>query len=101
MRSLTPEERRLAVRFAHVDLPPDVTDCEPWEWSEDSWRRLFTIREWQVAGVRITVSGEQTHRGDVTLWIYVGGEDQFSVSGHGPLLEALAQAGTLLGSLIR
>lgn len=99
MRSLTPKERELAVRFAHVDLPVDVTDCEPWEWHQDAWRRLFTVREWQVAGVMVTVSGEQTHRGDLALWIYVGGEDQFSASSHGPLLAALVQAGTLLDSL--
>jgi hypothetical protein len=52
-----------------------------------------------VASVLITASGEQSHRGDVGLWVYVGGDGQL----HGPelrqMLDVLATARTLIDDL--
>jgi hypothetical protein len=99
MRDLNDHERQLALRFAHILLPDHVTDCEPWEWNDGAWRRLFTVKEWQVAAVMITVSGEQSHEGEVTYWLYVGGEDQFTPSERRRLREALDEAEELLDAL--
>ena len=44
---------------------------------------------------------EQTHHGQVTRWLYVGGEDTFTKSNRRQLMEALDHAGHLLDSLAR
>lgn len=31
MRDLNDFEKNLALRFAHVPLPDEATDCEPWK----------------------------------------------------------------------
>jgi len=101
MRSQNDDEQGLALRFAHIALPNDAIDCEPWEWHADAWRRFFAVKDWHVAGVSVGVAGEQTHRGVVTRWIYVGGEDQFTSSGRHRLMQALTDGGELLDHLER
>jgi hypothetical protein len=93
------EQQNLAFRFAHVALPAYATDCEPWEWHEDAWRRFFAIQEWNVGSICVSVAGEQTHHGNVTRWLQVGGEDKFTKSSRRHLMEALELAGQLLDSL--
>jgi hypothetical protein len=60
---------------------------------------FLTVKRWQVASVCVSVSGEQTHRGEVTHWLHVGGEDQFNNSDRRPLMNSLTDAGKLLDSL--
>ncbi len=100
MRELTAEQREVSFRFAHVLLPDYVVDCEPWEWHGDAWRRLFTVKEWQIGAILVTVSGEQTHQGDLTVWLYIGGEDQFAQMEHRLVTQALKDAEQLLESLV-
>ena len=90
----------MSLCFAHVHLPDYVSDCEPWEWHGDVWRRLFTVQEWRVGTVLVAVTGEQTHHGDVTLWIYVGGEAELSNPEGSQLIAALLNAQELLAQLI-
>lgn len=95
------EEQMLAYRFAHVALPDDATDCGPWQWhGGNDWRRYFLTREWNVAGIWVSVAGEQRHHGDVERWMHVGGEDQCTGSDRRRLIEALRDAGRLLDSLV-
>jgi hypothetical protein len=101
MRDLNDREQELALRLAHVLLPDYVDDCEPWEWHDGAWRRLFTVKEWQVGAVLVAVSGEQTHCGDVELWVYVGGEEQLVGTARQRLTDALIQAGQLLDGIGR
>lgn len=100
MRDLTDDERRLAFRFAEVALPPDAIACDPWDWhGGDSYRRYFLTREWNVAGIWVSVAGEQDHEGEITRWMHVGGEDQCSTSDRRQLIVALQEAGELFDSL--
>jgi hypothetical protein len=100
MRDLTDDEQRLSYRFAHVPLPADATTCDPWErHGENDWRRYFLTREWDIAGIWVSVAGEQNHLGDVTRWMQVGGDDQCSTSDRRGLITALEDAGRLLDSL--
>lgn len=61
-------------------------DCEPWEWSAGAWTRLFTVREWEVAGMLVSVSGEQSQDGQSTCWVYVGGDQQLTEGDHRQLM---------------
>lgn len=100
MRDLTDDEQRLAFRFAHVPLPADATACDPWEWhGELDWRRYFLTREWEIAGLWISVAGEQNHHGEISRWMHVGGDDQCSTSDRRDLIAALIEAGQLLDGL--
>ena len=99
MRDLNDNEQTLALRFSHVLLPDYVADCEPWEWHNGAWRRFFTVKEWQVNAVLVTVSGEQTHHGDVEVWVYVGGEEQLTGRARRCLTNALIEAGALLDEI--
>jgi hypothetical protein len=94
-------EQALAYRFAHLPLPVDAIDCEPWQWHGDEWRRHFLSREWNIAGVWISVAGEQNHRGRVSRWLHVGGEDRCTSSDRQRLIAALVDAGQLLDALNR
>ena len=95
------DEQVLALRFAHVALPDDATDCGPWQWhGGDDWRRHFLTREWNVEGIWVSVAGEQRHDGDVERWLHVGGEDQCTSSDRRLLIAALTDAGQLLDSLV-
>jgi hypothetical protein len=96
---MSDERRSLASRFAHVALPHPVLDCSAWEGEEGAWTRLFTVRQWRVGAVEVAVAGEQTHNGDVTHWVYVGGEDQLNRADHARLTDAVVDAGRLLASL--
>jgi hypothetical protein len=97
---LTAEQRNLALRFADVALPASVVDCQPWEWHDDDiWRRFFTVKDWAVGSIRVSVFGEQTHHGDVTYWTHVHGEHQCTDSERRQLISALIDAGDLLSSL--
>jgi hypothetical protein len=100
MRELTAVQREISFRFAHVLLPDYVFDCEPWEWHGSVWRRLFTVKEWHVGAMLVAVSGEQTHLGEVTLWLYVGGEEQMAPLQPGQLALALLDADDLLTRLL-
>lgn len=99
MHEWTLKQRALAYRFADVLLPEYVTECDPWEWHADAWRRLFTVREWRVGGFQVAVAGEQTHRGDVTLWMYLGGDDDLSSPQRRQLAQFLLDADELLQHL--
>ena len=100
MRDLTDDEQQLAYRFAAVALPPDAIACDPWEWhGGTSYRRYFLTREWNVAGIWVSVAGEQDHEGGITRWMHVGGEDQCSTSDRRELIVALQEAGELLDAL--
>ena len=99
MHDLTDAQQILAYRFAHVALPIYATDCDPWEWFGDAWKRYFTVKEWNVAGLWVSVGGEQTQHGLVTRWLHVGGEDQCSTSDREELIAALVDAGKLFDSL--
>ena len=99
MRDQNVNEQSLALRFSHVALPDDAVDCEPWEWHANAWRRFFSVRDWHVGAVSVGVAGEQTHRGHIRRWVYVGGEDQFALADREPLIRALIDAGKLLDSL--
>jgi hypothetical protein len=99
VRYPTLEEQALALRFAHVPLPPDATDCEAWQWHADAWRRFFLVKEWNIGGIWVSVAGEQTEYGDVRRWMHVGGEDACRGSDRHTLIEALEEAGQLLDSL--
>jgi hypothetical protein len=102
MGKLSYEEQALAFRFAHLPLPDGVTSCDPWlAHGQDDWRRLFVIREWEIAGLWVSVAGEQDHHGNVTRWLHVGGDDQCRSSDRQRLILALVEAGRLLDSLIR
>jgi hypothetical protein len=94
------DEQALALCFAHLPLPEDAIDCEPWHWHRDDWRRLFLTQEWYVAGLWISVAGEQNRYGDITRWMHVGGEDQCTTSDRKRLIAALQQAGQVLDSLM-
>jgi hypothetical protein len=100
VRYLTGEQQEFALRFADVALPPDATDCEPWQWHAGAWRRFFLTREWNIAGIWVSVAGEQTHDGDVRRWMHVGGEDECRTSDRHALIAALEEAGKLLDSLL-
>ena len=45
--------------------------------------------------------GEQNHHGDVTHWVYVGGEEQFTFSDLQIATDVLTEAQDLLASLGR
>jgi hypothetical protein len=47
----------------------------------------------------IAVSGEQSHTGEVTCWLYVGGEEQFASPHRRALFAALDEAAGLLEDL--
>jgi hypothetical protein len=96
---LTGDQRTLAFQFADVALPEYAADCEPWELNDGVWTRLFTVREWELGAVSIAVSGEQSHLGDVTCWLYVGGEEQFAGLDLRLLMATLVEAGTLLDDI--
>jgi hypothetical protein len=83
-----------------VALPDYAIDCEPWEWNDGEWTRLFTVREWQVDAVLIAVSGEQNQLGEIHCWLYVGGEDQFAGADRLSLMATLTEAGRLLDTLV-
>ena len=94
------DEQTLAFHFAHVALPNDAIDCGPWHWhGGGDWRRHFLSREWNVAGLWVSVAGEQDHQGKVTRWMHVGGEDHCTSSDRRELIAALNDAGQLLDSL--
>jgi hypothetical protein len=94
------DEQSLAYRFASLALPDDATDCGAWQWhGGDDWRRPFTVREWEVVGVWVSVAGEQNHHGSVTRWVHVSGEDQCNPTDRSRLISALIDAGSLLDSL--
>lgn len=100
MRKLTDDEQQAAYRYAHLELPVDAIDCDPWYWhGGDDWRRYFVTREWDVSGLWVSVAGEQDHDGKITRWLHVGGDDQCSTSDRGELIAALVDAGRLLDSL--
>lgn len=100
MRNLSKDEQALAVRFTHVPLPSEAIECEPWLSHGDAdWRRHFLIREWEIAGLWVSVAGEQNHHGEVRRWLHVGGEDQCTSSDRQRLITALIEAGRLLDSL--
>jgi hypothetical protein len=99
-RGLTDEEQALAYRFAHVPLPMDAICCDPWTWhGPHDWRRFFLTREWEVNGIWVSVAGEQNHRGGITRWMHVGGDDQCSTSDRTDLIVALVEAGRLFDDL--
>ena len=99
MCDLSDHEQVLANRFAHLPLPDDATDCEPWCWHGEDWRRHFLTREWEVAGLWVSVAGEQNHHGDVRRWMHVGGEDHCTTSDREQLIAALVQAGQLFDAV--
>jgi hypothetical protein len=99
MQALDSNEQATALRFAHVALPPDATECEPWVLNAGGWRRFFLVREWNIGGIWVSVAGEQTERGDVRRWMNVGGEDECKGSDRRTLIAALQDAGQLLDSL--
>jgi hypothetical protein len=100
MRELTEDQQQLAYRFAALALRADATGCDPWEWHGDlDWRRYFVTREWDVGGVWVSVGGEQSHRGHLTRWLHVGGEDQCDGADRHQLIQALTDAGELLEGL--
>jgi hypothetical protein len=90
----------LDFRFAHVALPSDAVECQPWHrHGENDWRRFFLTREWNISEVWVSVAGEQDHHGEVKRWLHVGGEDHCSTSDRRELIAALTDAGHLLDSL--
>jgi hypothetical protein len=93
------QRQTLPLNLSHVPLPDHVTDCERWECADGEWTRLFTVREWQVGGVLVTVSGEQDQLGNASFWLYVGGEGQFAGPDWHALMAVMVQAGELLQSL--
>lgn len=100
MRALTDFEQQLAYRFAHLLLPEDAVRCDPWFWhGDDDYRRYFLTRDWDVEGIWIEVAGEQNHRGEVTRWMHIGGEDQCDTSDRMRLIAVLVEAGELYDSL--
>src|ERR1700761_704065 len=102
MGHLSYEEQSLAYRFAHLPLPHEAISCDPWlSHGQDDWRRQFVIREWEIAGLWVSVAGEPDHRGNVTRWMHVGGDDQCSSSDRQRLIVALVEGGRLLDSLNR
>jgi hypothetical protein len=83
-----------------VALPPYATNCGPWHrQGEDSWQRHVFVREWDVAGVWVSVAGEQHHLGEASVWLHVGGEDRCTGFDQRQLITALMEAGELLDSL--
>jgi hypothetical protein len=93
-------EQGLAYRFAALALPDDATDCYPWQWHrEDDWRRGFLVREWDVGAIWVSVAGEQDHRGYVSRWLHVSGDDECTPPERRQLMAALSAAGELLDSL--
>jgi hypothetical protein len=102
MLQWTVDEGAVALRFCHVGLPDDAIECHPWRrHGVTEWRRRFLTREWEVAGIWISVVGEQNHRGEVTRWMHVGGEDRCTSSDGRQLIAALEAAGQLLDSLVK
>jgi hypothetical protein len=100
MREPSDDEQALAFRFAHVSLPEEAIDCEPWHsHGDEDWRRVFLIREWEIEGIWVSVAGEQSHDGQVRRWLHVGGEDRCTSSDRQRLIAALVEAGRLLDSL--
>ena len=99
-RELSADEQMLAYRFAHLALPLDAVSCDPWQWHGDQdWRRYFLTREWDIDGIWVSVAGEQNHRGGITRWMHVGGEDQCDTSDRTQLIVALCEAGRLFDAL--
>ena len=71
------DEQALAYYFADVVCPGEAIECGAWGLrGERDWRRGFLIKEWDVAGIWVSVAGEQDHHGKVTRWVHVGGEDR-------------------------
>ena len=99
MQALDSNEQATALRFAHVALPPDATECEPWVLHAGEWRRFFLVREWNIGGIWVSVAGDQSEHGDVRRWMHVGGEDECKGSDRRALIAALHAAGQLLDSL--
>jgi hypothetical protein len=91
----------LPYHFADVAIPAHATDCGAWSrHGDDDWRRPFLIKEWEIAGLWVSVAGEQDHHGKVTRWLHVGGHDQCTTSDRQDLIAALTAAGELLDSLV-
>jgi hypothetical protein len=99
MRDLSYDEQALAFRFSHLPLPADAIDCEPWHFQDGDWRRQFLVREWEIAGLWVSVAGEQDRHGQVKRWLHVGGEDHCTAPNRQLLIAALVEAGHLLDSL--
>jgi hypothetical protein len=101
-REIIDEQRLSALRLRRVPLPASVVDVEPWEWHEGAWTRLFTVMEWQVGHLNVSVGGEQDESGAVAYWLYVSGDEDLSATSNRlELVHALADAGRLLDSLRR
>jgi hypothetical protein len=97
---LTHDQQVLAYRFAALALPPDATECDPWEWhGAQDWRRYFLTKDWDIGGIFVTVGGEQNHHGGVIRWLHVGGSDQCDGADRRDLIDALTDAGKLLDGL--
>jgi hypothetical protein len=75
--------------------------CEPWEWHDDDWRRFSTVKQWNIGSICVRVAGEQTHHGQVTRWLHVGGDDNFTKSNRRHLMEPLDDAENLLHGIAR
>lgn len=100
MRDLCDHEQAVAFRLSHLPLPPDAIECETWQrHGDDEWRRGFLIREWEVAGLWVSVVGEQRRNGDIRRWMHIGGEDECNTSDRQQLIAAIREAGQLLDSL--
>jgi hypothetical protein len=100
MRDFNTNEQLLAAYFADVARPDEATECGPWrKRGEHDWRRGFLVKEWEVAGLWVSVAGEQDHHGNVTRWVHVGGEDRCSASERRLLIAAVTRAGELLEEL--
>ncbi|MET0704445.1 MAG: hypothetical protein ABWY93_32745 [Mycobacterium sp.] len=101
MDILSDHQQRLAYRFAHVPLPDDAIACHPWcEYGDDDARRYFLTREWRIGDIWVEVAGEQNHRGEVTRWVHVDGEDQLGPLGRVELIAAIVEAGQLYDTLL-
>jgi hypothetical protein len=100
MRDFDTNEELMDVYFADVPRPAEAIECGPWrKRGEQDFRRGFLVKEWDVAGIWVSVAGEQDHRGKVTRWVHVGGDDRCAASDRRQLIAALTNAGHLLDSL--
>lgn len=94
-------ESELAARFAGVSLPNDAIENDAWRrHGAEDWRRHFLSKEWNVAGIWVSVAGEQNHHGGIRRWMHVGGEDQCTTSDRRQLVIAIEEAGRLLDALV-